>query len=198
MRKRELISLSHDLIGAGEKDVPRLSRTAIVLAYAHWEGFIKDSACAYVYFVSHKSRKLSDLVVNFQALACRQELLKAQGATRQIEPHIKVAMRFVDEIDQSFQINANDAIDTESNLTSIVLKNICMCIGIDYRSAWSTEGPFIDDLVKNRCAIAHGEFFTPNIKYAIEVIEFTINAISRFSTDIENAAIQNAYLRNAS
>ena len=96
---------------------------------------------------------------------------------------------------QSFRIDANAAIDTESNLNSDVFQNICKSIGVEYQSHWSAEGPYMDDLFENRCSIAHGELLTPGIDYAIEAVEFSLKWIDSFSTDIENRAINGAYLR---
>lgn len=194
-RKRELISISQDL-SPGQGDPPaRIRRAAIVFAYAHWEGFVKDAARAYVRLVSHKSRGLSSLAPCFQALACRQELVVAQTATRRIQPHLAVVKRLVDDFGRSCRIDADAAIDTESNLTSIVFENICYCIGIDYRTNWAPNGPFMDDMFRSRCEVAHGEIYTPEQKYAQEAIQFSIRSIDRFSTDIENAAMVEAFLR---
>lgn len=195
IRKKELISLIHDLQNPKAKNIEKHCRSAIVLAYAHWEGFIKEAAKAYVRYVSSKSRKLSDLSTNFQAMACRQDLIIAQGATRKIEPHMSVIRRFTDDFSKSVSINPDDAINTESNLNSEVFENICASVGIDYNSCWAIDGPFIDDLFSNRCAIAHGELQNPKREYAIESLNFIINAIDKFSTEIENAAIQEHFLR---
>lgn len=194
-RKRELISISHDLSPKQGEPPARIRRAAIVLAYAHWEGFVKDSARAYVRLVSFKSRNLSSLALSFQALACRQELAVAQTATRRIQPHLAVVKRLTDDRARSCQIDADAAIDTESNLTSHVFENICCCIGLDYNSNWAPDGPFIDDMFRSRCDVAHGELFTPSTKYAQETVQFSIRAMDRFSTDIENAAIAEAFLR---
>lgn len=195
-RRRELISLSQEIADA-KKSASHNRRAAVVLSYAHWEGFVKDAASAYVAFVSHKSKKLSELIVNFQALACRQELMSAQTATRRIFTHINVARRFTEDLDRTFSINADGVIDTESNLTSVVFENICVCVGIDYHLTWATDGPFMDDLFKNRCAVAHGELYTPTNDYALEALSFTIKSIDQFSTNIENEAINEAYLRRS-
>jgi len=194
-RKRELISISHDLSPNQGEPPARIRRAAIVLAYAHWEGFVKDAARAYVRLVSFKSRNLSSLALSFQALACRQELVVAQTAIRRIQPHIAVVKRLTDDLARSCQIDADAAIDTESNLTSHVFENICYCIGLDYKSNWAPDGPFIDDMFRSRCDIAHGELFAPDTKYAQETVQFSIRAMDRFSTDIENATIAEAFLR---
>lgn len=194
-RKRELISISHDLSPKRGEPASRIRRAAIVLAYAHWEGFVKDAGRAYVRLVSFKSRSLSSLALSFQALVCRQELVVAQTATCRIQPHLAVVKRLTDDLARSYQIDADAVIDTESNLTSAVFENICRCVGLDYRSNWAPDGPFIDDMCRSRCEVAHGELFTPDTKYVQETVQFSIRAIDRFSTDIENAAIVEAFLR---
>jgi hypothetical protein len=128
-------------------------------------------------------------------LVCRQELGIAQAATRRIQPHIAVVKRFIDDLERSCNINPDTAIDTESNLTSEVFENICQCIGLDYKNNWSTYGPFIDDMFRYRCDVAHGELYAPESKYAKEAIQFSVHAIDRFSTEIENAATMKAFIR---
>jgi hypothetical protein len=197
-RKRELISLVGDLKRAKPDEVRWIGRAALLLAYAHLEGFVKDAASAYVHLVACKSRRLSDLAACFQALACRAELSVAQSASRRIGPHLEVVTRLTDRLHEACHIEIARAIDTESNLTAPVLQNICDSVGTNYAADWSTDGPFIDDLFRNRSAVAHGELFVPDKAYAVEALEFTIKAIDKFSTAIENAAIQKAYLRTAS
>lgn len=194
-RKRELISVSHDLAPRSGEPAPHLKRTAILLAYAHWEGFVKEAARAYVHFVAFKSRPLNALTLNFQALACRQQLSIAQNATRRVSPHVAVVEMITENAGRSMRIDADAAIDTESNLGSDVFHNICICVGIEYSKKWSVEGPFMDDLFENRCAIAHGELLTPDTGYAIESVGFSLKWMEDFSTDIENQALQDAYLR---
>jgi len=195
IRKRELISLSQDLSPPRGNPEGRTCRAAVVLAYAHWEGFVKDAARAYVRLVSNKSRGLNSLSVNFQALVCRQELVAAQSATRKIQPHLSVTKRLIDNLEQGCSINADAAIDTESNLTAAVFENICLCVGLDFNTAWATDGPFIDDLFRSRCGVAHGDLYTPDARYAKETVNFTIKAIDRFARDIENSAVLELYLR---
>lgn len=195
VRKRELVSLSLALSPPKGNPDRCTCRAAVLLAYAHWEGFVKDAARAYVHLVSRKSRSLSSLAVSFQALACRQELVAAQAATRGIQPHLAVTRRFTDDLAQGCSINADTAIDTASNLTAEVLENICLCVGLDYDTTWAAYGPFIKDLVRNRCKVAHGELWDPEAKYATEATHFAIKAIDWFASDIENAAVLEKYLR---
>jgi hypothetical protein len=194
-RKRELVSLKQDI--SAVVAAKRVERSTIVLAYAHWEGFVKQAARAYVQLVSNKSRAFTSLSPNFQALVCRQELRIAQQAAKRIGPHLMLINLLMNDRVNSTTIDEN-AIDTESNLNSEVFQNICLSIGINYDVMWSHEAPFINDLFENRCAIAHGELFEPRHDYALEVVGKVLDWIDSFSTDVENAAIEKAYLRKMS
>ncbi len=198
-RKSELISLAQDLSPPKGEPTAHIRKAAIVLAYAHWEGFVKEAAQAYVRLVSHKSKRLDALALSFQALVFRKELLAAQSATRRIQQHLSLTKRFTDDITSSCTIDPDRAIDTESNLNAEVFENICLSVGLDYQTYWAVYGHFMDDLVANRCAVAHGEIWTiPEAKYAREAVSFVIKFIDQFSTDIENAATREQYLRKTS
>ncbi|MEW6192227.1 MAG: MAE_28990/MAE_18760 family HEPN-like nuclease [Bacillota bacterium] len=194
-RRRELITLDQ-LIGSWRKHEREIAcQSAIVFSYAHWEGFVKEAAVSYIEYVAFKSPLLGKLTANFQAIVCRSYLIKATQASKRIAPHLEVVYQLTDCLMSQAKINPKTAIDTESNLNSQVLENICHTVGIDYAARWSRYGPFIDDLVENRCAIAHGEFRRLDEKYAREALRFTLDAIAWFRTDIENAVLMDAYLR---
>ena len=186
------MSISGELEKHGEG---RARRTAIVFSYAHWEGFVKQASVAYLMLVCYKTRPLSRLTGNFWALACRQELALGGGATKKIAPHIDIVRLLTDDVERAFSIDASSAIDTESNLNYAVFKNICESIGVDYDKKWKDEEPSMNDLFNYRCAIAHGELYTPDNKYALEVTKRVIEWIDSYATDIENSAIGNKYLR---
>ncbi len=62
---------------------------------------------------------------------------------------------------------------------------------------WSNYNHFIDELVKNRCDIAHGGLDIQSYKYADEVLTKVIEFIDNYRTDLENLAVTNAYCRNS-
>jgi len=65
-RRTELVALSSLLSGSGKEThgKPRhraLARSGLLLAYAHWEGFVKGSCQFYVNYVASKKIVYSDL-----------------------------------------------------------------------------------------------------------------------------------------
>lgn len=194
-RKRELISINSSITITGRNAIQQTCRCAIVFSYAHWEGFVKEAAQSYVNLVSFKNRPLHLLSNCFQALVCRQQLNIASSSKKKIASHLAIVTLFNEGKEKASSIDANTAIDTESNLSYNVFENICTSIGINCFKTWSEDGPFMDDLLTARCSIAHGELFAPDENYSREVIDKVIKWIDNFSTDIENAAVQRVYLR---
>lgn len=195
-RVRELASIELRLQSTN-KLVGLDRRAGVALAYAHWEGFVKHAACAYVALVARKSRRLGDLSANFQALACRGILVAAQSAVRRIRPHVDVVSRLVDGLASSVTLPTDGAIDTESNLNAEVFENLCSVVGIDYDTNWRNSGRLMDSMFTSRCLVAHGALYTPEHQHTIECIRFSKQAIRCFTADIENAALTQAYLRPA-
>lgn len=195
LRRRELFTFSQLLKSTRKHEVGIFCRSAVVIAYAHWEGFVKETAAAYVEYVACKSLRFDQLSPNFKAIACREILSDASRATKQMSPHLKVVSYFTDApkiIDASCL--SPSVIDTQANLNAEVFENICTAVGLDYYQRWSTYGPFIDDLGKQRHTIAHGTTVVPPKDYAIEVVDFVEKAIDWFRTDIENCAVQATFI----
>ena len=97
------------------------------------------------------------------------------------------------------RLSLNDAVNTESNLSSQVFENIAQAIGVK-TSDYELKYQLIDTaLLKRRNNIAHGHGNHLDIgadeyrNLADEVIEL----IRSFKTDIENSAAQKSYMRNA-
>jgi len=196
LRRRELITLTQLLQTKRKHESNIFCRSAVIIAYAHWEGFVKETAIAYVEYVACKSLRFEQLSPNFKAVACREILLDASRATKRIHPHLRVVEQFTDQASKTIDISyiSSSVIDTQSNLNAEVFENICITVGLDYTQRWSTYGPFIDDLVKQRHSIAHGTTLVPQKDYAIEVVTFVEKAIDWFRTDIENSAVRSAFV----
>ena len=195
-RKREIISIAQFLNTGRDHEQKMLCRGAVLLAYAHWEGFVKDISLAYVAHVAFKAPAFEDLTQNFQALAFKTKITVCGKATKRIQPHLDLLQEILDAQEEKVTIDPQKSIDTESNLDSTVFENICKIVGINYSSHWVTYGPFIDDFVKTRCMIAHGELIMPDRRHAEEVLEFTRESIDRFGADISNATVMKTYIRH--
>lgn len=76
-RKRELTSVFDEIQKARRHMQPVLLRSAVCLLYAHWEGFVRTAATAYVELVARRRLRIGELKYGFVALSLRAELVKA-------------------------------------------------------------------------------------------------------------------------
>ncbi len=102
----------------------------------------------------------------------------------------------MNKMDSRSSIPFKNAINTESNLSSKVFKEIIWCLGVDY-SFYETKEKFIDSkLLGRRNHIAHGQNMDINISEYSEMRETVIDMMTNFKTQIENCAITKEYLIN--
>lgn len=176
-----------------------LIRSGITLLYAHWEGYIKCAASAYLNFVSNVARqenlKHRDLTHNFIAIAMKSELNKASSAN-QASIHNEVVKFLIEGMDRRANIPTQDVVQTDSNLSSKVLYQILILLGIDYQP-YEMEQVLIDTkLLQKRNMIAHGEYLDTDVKSYQELHEKIISMMNQFRDQIENNASQKLYLQS--
>jgi len=198
-RKRELNVIKHLVTSSSSNSEKQrcFTRAGIALLYAHWEGFIKEAALAYLNFVSVQGLKYEELAPNFIAFAMKAELNKA-SQTNKAEIYNEVVDFFLSGLTEKSNISYDDnAINTESNLKSHVLKNIVYSLGLDY-SAFATKEILIDErLLKQRNDIAHGKYLPINEKFYVELHEEILGLMELFLNQVINAASLNQYKRNS-
>ncbi len=172
-----------------------LIRSGIPLLYAHWEGYIKCAASAYLEFVSsQKNLKYNDLTYNFVAIAMKRKLNEA-SATNQSTIHNQVIRFLMESMDQRIDIPTDDVIKTGSNLSSSLFQQILALLGIEYKP-YELKQKLIDEkLLQKRNQIAHGEYLDVDMASYQELHEKIIEMMELFKNQIENHAIQKLYLR---
>jgi hypothetical protein len=190
-RKQELITLKESINSPRKHEQIVFCRLAVVMAYAHWQGFILASSLAYLEYINSRSLKFEELTINFQALAYKDKIRSYGSPPKEISHYLEI----VGLTDKKVELDVNKAIDSNSNLDYKNFENICHSVGIDSHNYWSTYKPFIDELVKNRCNIAHGGFDIQENEYVKEVLTKVIEFIDVYSTSIENLAITDAHKR---
>jgi hypothetical protein len=199
-RKRELAALSNTLSRLHLKDTAsnRIfpeARSAILLSYAHLEGFIKTSSRLYVERVFHKKRPLSQLAANIRALACRDLFIDAGAATKQITVHLKLIDSLTSKSASSGAISPARVIDTYSKLDKSTFENICLSIGLNYDRDWAELGHLLQDLYTVRCEIAHGERIHPKIKEATDAASLAIRTIDKYKDAVMNLAVTKGFMK---
>ena len=83
--------------------------------------------------------------------------------------------------------------DTQSNLSTTVLKEIMWCLGLDYELYASKEKLIDLKLVGRRNHVAHGESIEIDTDDFIEMVDEVIGLMSTFKNLVENSCITEAY-----
>jgi len=99
-RRKELTDMRYVIQDAKISRTRReaMTRAAVALLYAHWEGFIKIIAESYLEFVAMQRCKHSELASNMLAIVLRSKLSAAQRS-KKIDTHIGVVEFFNKEMD---------------------------------------------------------------------------------------------------
>lgn len=156
-RKKEMALIKGRIFYDTERDIDPLLRSAVVLTYAHWEGFVKTASelyFAHINEVIHRravklSQHFSDLLMWKKFRQKGEHLF-----TRNPVPFLTMRREWPCA---AGELLPADTINTESNLSSDVLKRLTITLGVDY-SFFETKEKLIDEsLLKTRNQIAHGE-----------------------------------------
>jgi len=167
-------------------------RSGIALLYAHWEGFVKAAGNAYLIFITSQKLTYLDLTNNFVTIAAKR-LLSEAALSNQTTIYAKVTDFFMsgltDRCTQPMEVQ------TKSNLSSEVLREIVHTLGLDYRE-YETKAKLIDrTLLKNRNEIAHGQYLLIDVQQFLELHRTMIDLLDLFSNQVSNAASTKAYKR---
>ncbi len=193
-RKKELSALK-SLIQAKSLSLSKqnvILRTTITMIYAHWEGYMKACATAYLRFVSMQRLAYEELANSFIALAIRPILIEGDQSKKS-ENYIKIVEFFFNEMSSKNLVPYKDVVDTKSNLSSSVFENITTMLGLDY-SIFATKKVLIDEkLLNSRNNIAHGNYLSLEKDEVIELYAQCLEMMEQFRTQIDNSATVGAY-----
>jgi MAE_28990/MAE_18760-like HEPN len=172
-----------------------LTRSGIAILYAHWEGYIKCAATAYLEFVSmQRNLRYCDLTDNFIAIAMKSRLDEA-ASTKQATIHNEVIKFLVESMEERIKIPKEGVITTGSNLSSDVLRQILALLGIDYQQYEMKQVLIDEKLLAKRNCIAHGEFLDVDVDSYRELHKEVIDMMDLFRDQIANHSVQKLYLR---
>ena len=196
-RKKELSQIKYMLETEG---IPKekkkvLFRSSIAIIYAHWEGFLKKSGERYLEYIASKRLKNYQLSENFLTISLC-ETVNIFQPSKKYSSFFKVVEFFNFKMNNNAKIPSNKIIDTESNLSSKVLKEIIWCLNLSYEGFEIKEKIIDNKLLRKRNFIAHGEEIETDeneIKYLKDEI---LNLMTLFKNKIENSAYSQSFQIN--
>ena len=171
-----------------------LIRAGVPLFYAHWEGFVKAAAEAYIQFVSSQRLPYKELASVFVVFGAKRHLASLVES-RRTKVNIAAVEFFTTKLSERAQLSFKAAIDTEANLSSSVFENIILSVGIS-PIAYEARFNLIDtSLLKRRNEIAHGEYLDLDAASCQALADEVIGLLRDFKSDVENAASSATYRR---
>lgn len=195
-RLKELHALSSAVRQAKGKYINAHIRAGVAMLYAHWEGFVKSAANAYVAYIGARGDLNRDLQPCFVALAMRFSL-SANQESGKAAVAVSTLTSMLADMDKPIRFPRVDVLSTQSNLSSIVFLNIAAWIGID-PAPYTPRFTLIDKtLLETRNAIAHGEFLVIDQARFESLTTEILEMLRWFKTDIENAVARKSFLKLA-
>jgi len=197
-RKKELANLRNELDSKfkSNQEFSFLVRGFIALIYAHWEGSVKSQLTSYIKFlnkllkdeylnINNYDEKILDLLFYPTIKIFTQN--SAEKRLKGIDNFKK--LYFNKEI---MEIDSNEVINTKSNLSLEILQNLLN--KFDIESIDNIEKKFIEKLLNDRNAIAHGEKrysnATKNLK---EQIDNSSEKVEMLITEIKCNILKKAF-----
>ncbi|MHA4128156.1 MAE_28990/MAE_18760 family HEPN-like nuclease [Bacillus cereus] len=158
-RKQELSILKTQIDASVGKTLNTFIRAGIMLIYAHWEGFIKESAKEFLNYLNNQSISQSNLKDNYHAVALKYKIIDC-SQSKKSSKHFELLSEIKYNSLSTFSVDLNKTdspiINIESNLKSSILDEILFILGID-KEPFELKYQLIDErLLKERNKIAHG------------------------------------------
>lgn len=171
-----------------------LSRAAILLSYAHWEGFIKASSTYYIKHINSQKVLVADLKYPLQAAFISSHLRSASQSSKML--FLGDVLSKIDKDRTTvFFARPDKCIDTESNLSSTAFKSLVLGLGLSYLVDYETRHAFIDgQLLSGRNQVAHGELTKFTREEAEERLVAVRVLLDMYSDQLMDAARDRVYM----
>jgi len=165
-------------------------RFAVPILYAHWEGFAKISCDTYLKFVASKYLNHEALQPQFIALSLANKIGKLE--VKNIKERTESIELLIDLMTKKSNIKTKNVIQTKSNLRFDVFKEILYILNLN-ENLFKRYETLIDDLVKTRNTIAHGN--TLKVDYlTYQTMHGDVQIVMEtLKNEIENSAVQELY-----
>lgn len=206
-RKREISNLTLQIQSVDGEVKNTLLRAAIVLLYAHFEGFSKESIKTFIKFLNSKEVPVSAMKQHLKTLHYTKQIIQIQNAKRKKVFNDLIERVIRNDDDGIFRVNQDgeNIVVTEGNLKFEVLEDLLFLLGLEAeefyfisdkeRSGIHTKREFIDrEVLGLRNSIAHGETRLVKNEQFEEVKQFVIDFIDSLKEYIIMASLEENYM----
>lgn len=193
-RKKEISHISFFIERSDFLKKGVLVRCGIALLYGHWEGFVKKGANYFLEYVAMQKLANKDLSMNLLTLSFLNSVTIPTDCKKR-SPFGAITDFFLNSLEGRSKIPYNSGVDTGSNLSSKMFKEIAWCLGIDYRLFEAKENLIDMRLLRPRNQIAHGEHIEMKEDEFIELKKEVLELMTLFKNQIENNIVQKLYRR---
>lgn len=170
-------------------------RSGIVLVYAHWEGYIKQSSENYLQFITSQNIQMKKFIPNFIAGAMRNAIVN-YGKTKKVSMHTKLIKQLTKKMDEPIKIPYKSLITSQSNLSSKVLFEILLTLDLD-PSPYELKSKLIDNhLVNQRNKVSHGQYLDIDLEIFLNTTKDIIILLETFRDQLIESAQSEKYLEN--
>jgi len=195
-RKKELSEIKYLIesrsIPKHKKNV--LIRSSIAMIYAHWEGFLKIAGRYYLEYISSQRLKNSELSKSFLTISLSSSSRLLENS-KKYSTYGSVIDFFENDLESRALIPFKSIIDTESNLSSSVLKEIIWCLNLSYDSFEIKEKLIDEKMLAKRNHIAHGEYLEIESEDIIYLRDEILALMIEFKNQIENSALTKSFAK---
>ena len=107
-----------------EKNIEVILKSFLLMLYAHWEGYIKQSSKSYLIFVSKQQLKHKELTLNYKAITLKGLISSCvkDNESFSLSNEVQLLNKLLDKEETKFSVNRNfnkdkdkTIIDTQSN-----------------------------------------------------------------------------------
>jgi MAE_28990/MAE_18760-like HEPN len=192
-RFREISDLRAAVRRIDEEFRRSLLRASVPLVYAHWEGHVSVVAKSYLEFLALRRPRYSTLKPSFRLNEFFATFRRMRGFQLKHQQIIEFLERVLRCDDLQFRRIDEDLISTKSNLSSHVLKELCLYLSIDC-APFEDDYDFIDKiLLYRRNNIAHGEYMQVDAQMLEEMSNRVIKMMRTFNNLVENDVVLGRY-----
>jgi HEPN superfamily protein len=196
-RIREISDLKVIIRYSGDLYSPVARKAALALLYAHWEGHVLFVAEAYLRFIARKKQRFSQLMPSLQAVKLASLIQGWQSQRDSILLRLKIVDTIRSMDVEQFRTVPLNAINTGGNLNSHRFENICQTLMLDIEKIIPDRDYLDESIVGARNRIAHGDYFTVSDDQMVKAIEYVLEIMRQFRTEVENSVALKKYLRSA-